>query len=121
MRIYKKEIDKRAEEILDKEKKKEEKDFERGDILINWRGGHPFRYRIDPVPGTGNFGRGSCYRAPKTAQEIRNNVDDKYKGYTRGKRRNLPTVYDDIYRTNGFSKSWKNQGKHRHQWQKNLK
>ena len=123
MRIYREEINKRADDILKEYHSKEEKEqnLKRGEFLIRWRGGQPFRFRIDPVPGTGNFGHGSCYRHPKTTQEIRNNASDQYENYTRGKRRNLPTTYDDIYRSNGSSKSWKNQGKHRHQWQKNLK
>jgi hypothetical protein len=74
--------------------------------------GEVFRYT--PVSGTGKSHWGNALRYPKTTQELV--LNEKYKGYTRGKRRNLPTSWDDQYRSDIYIKySWKKQKK-RKQW-----
>lgn len=51
-------------------------------------------------------------RHPKTTQERRSNCDPDHKRYTRGRRRNLPTTYDDIWIKD--RKSWKGKRRHQH-------
>lgn len=41
--------------------------------------------------------------------------------YVRGKRRNLPTDWDDIRRKDISDRSWKNNTKFRRQWMKGLR
>ena len=75
--------------------------------------GHP-GFRNGPIPGTGGYGNGSWYRRPKTTQETKMNC--AHTEYTRGKRRNLVTWWDDVPRSDSFIKhSWKKQRK-RKQW-----
>jgi hypothetical protein len=73
-------------------------------------------FRNGPVPGVSNkYHFYNYYRRIKTTQERR--INCAHHKYTRGKRRNLPSAWDDIARsdfTNGHS-SWKNQKK-RKQW-----
>lgn len=52
----------------------------------------------------------SGWRHPKTTQELRLNEDPDHKKFTRGKRRNLPTVYDDL-QVCSRDKSWKHKRK----------
>lgn len=72
-------------------------------------------FRKGAVPFTGRYHKRSheC-RHPHTFQEIRNNTNPEYKEYIRGRRKHLPTVWDDLY--NKPSYSWKNQSKKRKQW-----
>lgn len=53
-------------------------------------------------------------RYPRTTQERRWN--EAYKGFTRGKRRNLPTTWDDIRPSFAYGKSWKRFTKKRKQY-----
>lgn len=73
-------------------------------------------FRNGPVPYTGVRHRkySSYYRNVRTTQELIMNIP--HIEYTRGKRRNLPTSYDDIRCSDKFIKfSWKKQKKAR-QW-----
>lgn len=70
-------------------------------------------FRNGPVPSTGRR-RGSCYRHPKTLNEMRQNCDVKYQEYARKRRSHLPTAWDDFYRDT--SRCWKDQSKKRKQW-----
>ena len=70
-------------------------------------------FRNGPVPTTGKWGYMHCYSSPKTMQCIR---DSKlYPEYTRGKRKYLPTAWDDVHRSDLRCRSWKNR-KVRRQW-----
>lgn len=53
----------------------------------------------------------SYYRNPKTLNERK----QYSKEYTRAKRKNLPTSFDDITLSNKYT-SWKDKTKRRHQW-----
>lgn len=78
-------------------------------------------FRRGPVPGTGKpTGRSICYfRNPRTTAVLRANAsldqtDDEESPPARGRRRDLPTAWDDIPRTR--DRSWKRQ---RHtQWRR---
>ena len=71
-------------------------------------------FRNGPVPYTGKCLNSNWYRHPCTRQERRLNY--AYKGYTRGKRRNLPTDWDDYGRADiRIKQSWKKRKK-RKQW-----
>ena len=74
-------------------------------------------FRRGPVPGTGhNYHWNIRVRHPKTTAELRSNCIEEHKFFVRGKRRNLPTLYDDIFTKNG--KSWKDCTRKRKQWMK---
>ena len=71
-------------------------------------------FRNGPIPYTGKRGSYKWLRKVKTTQERRLNC--AYPEYTRGKRRNLPSSWDDINRSDTFIRySWKKQKK-RKQW-----
>lgn len=73
-------------------------------------------FRRGPVPGTGKpTGWAACYfRNPHTAAEMRANAgaDEGGSSGVRGRRRDLPSAWDDILRTR--DRSWKRQ--RRTQW-----
>ena len=72
-------------------------------------------FRNGPVPGTGTgWRRYGGYRHPHTLNEMRQNCEPEHQRYVRKRRKNLPTVYDDIYRNT--SRCWKDQGKKKKQW-----
>lgn len=100
------------EELYTNEEPVRSKQFLR---LENEKTNYP-SFRCGPVPHTG-YSRYSFYnwhRAPRTTQERRLNC--KYKGFTRGKRRNLVSAWDDVSRSDRLIKqSWKKQKK-RKQW-----
>ena len=79
---------------------------------------HPFRFRIDPVPFTGNkrYRKSVC----RTPANLRSKLKENSLGLLR---RHVfveaPFIWDDRLRK--YDRSWKSCGKHRHQWQKNLK
>ncbi|ELP6118906.1 TPA: hypothetical protein I7730_15740 [Vibrio vulnificus] len=55
-------------------------------------------------------GGGNCFRHPKTTQELRMNrapVLEEYEPTARGRRKVLPTVYDDIWRCYNQERNWK--------------
>jgi hypothetical protein len=71
-------------------------------------------FRSGPVPYTGGYGNGSYYRKVKTTQELR--MNNAHKGFTRGKRRNIPSYYDDVRISDHYTgHSWKKQKKKK-QW-----
>lgn len=76
-----------------------------------------------PVPGTGVKSKKirGCLRHVKTSNEIRWNSAPEIADYVRPARRkgNLPTLYSDIFRVP--QRSWKEQGKYRHQWEKGIR
>jgi len=87
------------------------------------------KWRKDPIPFTGGVRYSKYFRNPKTIQEKRkyseckeltNELKIKYRNIklSRPKRSisRLPDSYDDIYRSNALSKSWKNQRKRKRQW-----
>ena len=73
-------------------------------------------FRRAPISGLikKNWRYYNYLRNPKTLQEIKHNIG--YKEFTRGKRRNIPTNFDDIVRSDRFIKlSWKKEKKKK-QW-----
>lgn len=78
-----------------------------------------YTFRKDPVPGVHGYRshRGSWYRHPgtTTSKRLEYYVDEEYT-FRDSKIRNLPNVYDDLYRHN--DKSWKTSYKVRKQWEK---
>lgn len=59
------------------------------------------------------------FRTPRTFNEIKQNhhaLDDGYK--VRGKRRKIPTSWDDIWPSQLFGRDWKRFTKKKKQWQK---
>ena len=88
---------------------------QRGDkYYFGWSRESLYHFRSGPVPYIHNP-RGYCYiRLPHTTRELKDNCNDMYKDYVRGKRKFLPTSYDDIVRNR--SRSWKDCTKKRKQW-----
>lgn len=93
-----------------------------------WRGGYLrscyaknyLGFRNGPVPGVHGYGRFSgAYRHPHTTQELRANQGNEKYVRGRRKKKQLPSSWDDLGRSNWNAKSWKNQ-KRKRQWQKNL-
>ena len=80
---------------------------------------HLFRFRFDPVLGTGGHKKSlrSYMRKPKTTYEKKWSY--AHKKYTRAKRRghNLPEVYDDMWIVDNANRGWKRSIKKR-QWMK---
>lgn len=94
-------------------------DIQYGDVLYKYRWWNgklegKYIYRCGPVPRTAYHRRGHCYRHPHTRNEYRQNTDPEYGIYTRGKRKHLPTVWDELYLERG--KSWKDCTKKKKQW-----
>lgn len=91
-----------------------------GDIYhrYSWARGNEYKYafRRGPVPGTSYHWRGYWYRHPHTTAEYKQNTDPDYKQYVRAKRRHLPNAYDDICRSDVYSRNWKDNTKKRKQW-----
>ena len=93
---------------------------------------HKFKYRKDPVPYTGRIGGYCSFRSPKTIpekikyiecykdlqRELRKEYPANVIKLVRAKRSHalLPDPWDDVYRSNCTNKSWKNNKKHRRQW-----
>lgn len=78
------------------------------------------KFRTIAIPGTGRRGGGSWFRAIRTNQEIRENdgllydedaLEHGVKVRGRRKRHNLPNSWDDISRSYGTNKSWKEHRK----------
>lgn len=56
-------------------------------------------------------------RNPRTFNEIKQNayaIDDGF--HVRGRRRKLPTSYDDIWPSQNYGRDWKRFTKRKHQW-----
>ena len=89
-------------------KKHKNSELKHGDKLTIY--GITYRYRVDPVPYTS----ASLYhfhglRHPKTTQEKKLLCDADISTYTRGKKKHLPSAYDDLWRSDISDKSWKRQ------------
>ena len=90
-------------------------DFKHGEKITagsrfwTWRD-QAFRYRQDPVPGVRKWRGGSCFRSPRTTQELSSGyiADDEdrslltaaqvHKITFASLRRDLPSAWDDILR-----------------------
>lgn len=105
--------------------------FERGDVIgiRAWlkgnRGILEFRFRIDPVPYTGNRCRSwkfkTFYKTPKTMNEKKGFYGCEDKTLVRGRRNptNLPEAWNDCPRSDvGIKRSWKKSFRVRKQWMK---
>lgn len=79
---------------------------------------HTYEYRKDPVPHTRKIRGGSWWSPPHTAGIIRMYKNPEYKGFNRGSWHGIPSWWDD--RSRRVQKSWKDQTKNKHQWEKNL-
>ena len=74
-----------------------------------------YKYRQGSVPGIHKHGHCVGFRHPKTTQEKRQYF--AYKDFVRAKRKfnNLVTSWDDIYRSDILTRTWKNTKKKK-QW-----
>ena len=75
-----------------------------------------FEYRKDPVPFVHKWRGGSSHSGPGTARIIRMFANPDYKEFNRGSRHGIPHWWDD--RSRCIQKSWKEQSKARHQWER---
>ena len=75
-----------------------------------------YRYRKDPVPHTRKQRGGSSQSPPHTAKIMRMYANPDYKYFNRGSAKEIPQWWDDRHRE--IQKSWKEQSKARHQWQR---
>lgn len=93
-------------------------DAKRGDkyYCYVWRKEGLYSFRNGPVPGIHKIRGYNYIRSPHTTRELRDNCNDKYINFVRGKRKKLPTLYDDIAVTSNKSKSWKDCTKKEKQW-----
>lgn len=75
-----------------------------------------FSFRNSPVPHTGKhrFHWRIGFRSPKTTALKKYCCAPEQKMYNRRSWKQLPSVYDDIFRCE--EKNWKSQSKRRHQW-----
>lgn len=77
-----------------------------------------YKFRRGAVPGTGHSGAwGGYYRSPKVRSIIRNATIPEYKQYVRKK--SIPNGGHCYWDARNIEKSWKSQGKRRHQWERN--
>lgn len=78
------------------------------------------RFRIDPVPMTGKNHKYRYFcRLPRTKQIKTILADSEMKPFNRGKLKEIPKWWDDCRRD--YQRSWKEQSKARHQWQRKRK
>lgn len=79
-------------------------------------------FRKEPVPCTGRRYYGHYWRRPRTSQEKRMSCDPEYAEFYRKRRGNhLPSVWDDLPRSDVEDISWKSCTKNRHQWENKVK
>lgn len=75
------------------------------------------RFRVDPIPMTGKKHKYRYFfRLPRTKQIKTIFADPEMKPFNRGGLKEIPNWWDDRYR--GHQRSWKEQSKARHQWQR---
>lgn len=74
-----------------------------------------YKYRQGPVPGIHKHGHYIGFRHPKTTQERKQHFTNKK--FVRAKRNanNLVDAWDDIFRSDTLSRTWKNTKKKK-QW-----
>ena len=75
-----------------------------------------YRYRKDPVPHTRKWRGGPSQSPPHTAKIMRMYANPDYKYFNRGSTKEIRQWWDDHYRRT--QRSWKEQSKARHQWQR---
>ena len=75
-----------------------------------------YRYRKDPVPHTRKWRGGPRQSPPHTAKIMRMYANPDYKYFNRGSTKEIRQWWDDHYRRT--QRSWKEQSKARHQWQR---
>jgi len=86
---------------------------------VVWRKlGHPYRYRVDPVPHIHKYGNGHYYRLVATTNERKQWYNAIEQGVTPRRRRSprlLPNAWDDRVISTQGNRSWKRQKKQK-QW-----
>ena len=75
-----------------------------------------YRYRKDPVPHIRKWRGGPRQSPPHTAKIMRMYANPDYKYFNRGSTKEISQWRDDHYRRT--QRSWKEQSKARHQWQR---
>lgn len=75
-----------------------------------------YTFRKDPVPHTKKIRGGPKYPPPHTAKIFRMYANPEFKGFNRKTKKCIPSWWDDRNRI--VQKSWKEQSKARHQWEK---
>lgn len=75
-----------------------------------------YRYRKDPVPHIRKWRGGPRQSPPHTAKIMRMYANPDYKYFNRGSTKEILQWWDDRYRRT--QRSWKEQSKARHQWQR---
>lgn len=63
---------------------------------------------------------GGMFRRMRTQQERRRNAGDRTDYGYQGRRKSIPSAWDDIPYSRLGGKSWKDYTRHRRQWMKNL-
>ncbi len=84
-----------------------------------WKQKINYEYRKDPVPYIHKIRGGPLWSSPHTAKIMRMYLNPEYKEFNRGSKKEIPQWWDD--RTRRVQKSWKEQSKARHQWQRGIK
>jgi len=80
--------------------------------------GHPYRYRMDPVPHVHKYGNGHYHRRMRTTNERRQWESSIEQGVIPRRRRSprmLPNTWDDFFISAQGNHSWKRQKKSK-QW-----
>lgn len=77
------------------------------------------KYRQEPVPYTSKHRGGSWWRKPRTKHIFLIYDDPEHKEFNRGTKKIVPSYWDDKIRRP--QRSWKEQSKARHQWQRGNK
>lgn len=75
-----------------------------------------YRYRHDPVPRLRKWRGGPSQHSPHTAKIMRMYANPEYKEFNRGSHKIIPQWWDDRWRDP--QRSWKEQSKAKHQWQR---
>ena len=75
-----------------------------------------YRYRKDPVPHIRKWRGGPRQSPPHTAKIMRMYANPDYKYFNRGSTKEIRQWWDDHHRRT--QRSWKEQSKARHQWQR---
>jgi len=96
--------------------------FEYGDTIVRlWYNRENFKYkfRVDPIPCTHKHRR-KYYRRIKKHNLLKQVMDPEYKEFLHPKYKQYPDWIDDSPRADR-GRTWKNNKKIKHQWEKNLK
>lgn len=79
---------------------------------------HSYEYRKDPVPHIHKFRGGPNWSPPHTRKITRIYKNPEYKQFNRGTLKEIPQWWDD--RSRDVQRSWKEQSKVRHQWERKI-